>query len=804
MDTSGHTELSIVGEKLLKPALERANHKSMRIAAFYLGNWLTDVSQCVDARAYKGAKVSANKLLDDLDKVFDRFLDDVPSWIPSYLVTVTKELVAKVRGQVDAAGKKLRSELEAVLAEGANGGLAKSFHAIFRFKGYFKFVAAEDGSANNARMDPDAYFDVFDNRYGEYFPHEHLDRPEISANSYDLRTGQPPQNKYTKVKAGGPTVYTYLREDTKIAAGILAYLDGGVAADPPKLSWAAASFHPNYTEFTDQNGKQQKVDDTNYEWNRHLALFGHALHAIEDFFAHSNFVEHAASGTGKSAGLPASYRRFQRLEDQETLVRRLKKWSPGVNAKKLDDVPNEPDVVTGYFDLTDTIVSLAHVIEELKGVDRNKVGLSIDEAMEYKYSKLLADTVELCDDPAKVWADPKNDPNEHGYDEDEGNMAVKLLRDKGGAKLKLAEGKEERLNQVAREIAKIAFPKAPPWVQDDFVTAVKSLGRAVGVGLLGYSLYGVLKEIGTFFTDPVKWFGKFLPDYVRELLEKYGAVYLRRFVAHLWGADRVGCHSLIAKDTGPELFHKGAMDCAKAVHWYVVHAMVRHASEKTVAVARGDLNLKTVNNLFQWEWIDWLELLEYFLAHPYAAAGVTVASRIVPTSIIHITRKDPHSVMSPDSLASLAKEYSKNFVAVPGGPTHLTWEVIADANFPTEGMPTERRKNQINAVFRHQRTTGVLLQDHVNYAFRPGLALVIPYQGTKMPVVEVPEGVRLWWYPVIVDDWKKITEVYEEGKPSPKAGKVGHQWLPVPHKEVLQLVDEGEQLRKKLEQAYEQ
>lgn len=802
MDTSGHTELSLVGEKILKPALERANHKGMRIQAFYLGNWLTDVSQCIDARAYKGFKLKAQNWRASLQKTFDRFLDDVPSWIPSYFVPVTQELVATLRKQVDEHGELLRQQIDAILAEGSNGKLAETFRFIFRYKGYFKFVAAEDGSVTNARMDPKAYFDVFNNRYGEYFPVEHLDRPETTPDHYDTRTGTPPQNKYTKVKAGGPSVYTYLREDTKVAAGILAYLDGGVAADPPKLSWAAASFHPNYTEFTDQNGKQQKVDDTNYEWNRHLALLGHALHAIEDFFAHSNFVEHAASGTGKSAGLPSSYRRFQRLEDQETLVRRLKKWSPGCDAKKLNDVPNEPDVVTGYFDMVDTIVSLAHVVEELKGVERKKVGLTLDEALEYKYSKLLADTVELYNDPKKVWADPKNDPEEHGYDEDEGNMAVNILRKKGDKGLKLAEGKDAMLNQVAGVFAGTVFRGAPITVQKDFVDSVKELGRVVGVGMMGYSLYKLLKEIGGFFTDPVKWFGKFLPDYVKELLEKYGAVYLRRFIAHLWGADRVGCHSLIAKDTGPELLHKAAMDCAKAVHWYTVHALVRHSTEKTVAVARGDLSLKTVNNLFQWEWIDWLELLEYFLAHPYATAGVTTGSRVVPTSIIHITRKD-HSSMSPDTLGSLAKEYSKTFVAVPGGPPHLTWEVIADANFPTAGMTTERRQKQINAVLKHQRT-GLKVSDGVNYAFRPGLEIVIPYQGTQMPVIEVPEGVRLWWYPVIVDDWKKITEVYDEGKPSPKAGKVGHQWLSVPHKEVLQLVDEGDQLRKKLEQAYKQ
>ena len=49
MDAKGHHECAAeAGEPLLKDALERTGHGEQRLAAFYLGNWCTDVSKAVD------------------------------------------------------------------------------------------------------------------------------------------------------------------------------------------------------------------------------------------------------------------------------------------------------------------------------------------------------------------------------------------------------------------------------------------------------------------------------------------------------------------------------------------------------------------------------------------------------------------------------------------------------------------------------------------------------------------------------------------------------------------------------------
>lgn len=780
MDTHGHHELSHIGEDVLAPALARGNReKQLRIGAFYLGNWLTDVSQCVDPIAYAGAAESIGPMQKSIEAFFARLRFDAPSWLPSFVPDPTAPL-RELRDRLVQAERSLAADLETALLAGRDGAIAKGLKELFRYVGYFKFVVDEQGHPTG--MDPELYLRLFDDRFTQYVAHEHLDRPAIGTlptggNRYDMRKSSKPLNTRTKTSGSGD-LYTYLRTDIELAAGLLAYLDSGSTQAKSHQSWASASFHTTRTKFIGRDGAPHPVDDADYEWNYHLAMLGHALHAIEDFFAHSTFVEHTAQS------LPREYDLLQRYEEADVLARRLKEWNPSLDEETdlfsferskrhaLDDswtkLPSDTHVVTGYFDKFDTIVSLTHVLREALHRPNATVGKKLDDIRQYDYQKLLADTLELVSDFSRVWKEPH------------GNLAVELLRKAGGDGLEQLEGKS-KLDKIVGLLEEGPLSSLPGPIKDSFGSAVKILGAIK----LGKTIFGALKSVSQFLSGPLGWLAKFLPKAVFDLLVEFGEVYLTKLVERIIGSRRIGCHSLIAKDNGPELFHRASTACAGAVHWYIVHTLTRHARRPVLDAARCGPGGTNRNALYVAEHIDWLELCEYFLAHPLARVTSTKVTRETSVPILHVTRRDPASRMSPDSLARLAEEYAPTFMAVPGGPQRLTWEVIADANFPTAGMTTEQRKRAVNRVLR-DHAHGLLVKDGINYAFVPGLPIVIPYQRRAIDLFEAEDTDRLWWYPVIVGKRgaQELAQWFDaQGCLSGAAPPWAHRPFPVPKPE---------------------
>jgi hypothetical protein len=146
--------------------------------------------------------------------------------------------------------------------------------------------------------------------------------------------------------------------------------------------------------------------------------------------------------------------------------------------------------------------------------------------------------------------------------------------------------------------------------------------------------------------------------------------------------------------------------------------------------------------------------------------------------------------MSPDSLASIAAEYQSTHIHIKGGPRELTWEVIADANFPTDGLGRQERMRRINDVLKYQPDKAVLTRDGVNYAFRGGVRIVIPYQRVDVATRRASDLQLLWWRSVILDGWKKSRD------------KLGHDPFSIKFEEQIKFVEEADKLRAKLEDAY--
>lgn len=66
MNTSGHHSVAReAGEVVLQNALKAVNKEHLSTTAFYMGNWLADVSQAVDPVAYENAAGKIKGLIQD-------------------------------------------------------------------------------------------------------------------------------------------------------------------------------------------------------------------------------------------------------------------------------------------------------------------------------------------------------------------------------------------------------------------------------------------------------------------------------------------------------------------------------------------------------------------------------------------------------------------------------------------------------------------------------------------------------------------------------------------------------------------
>lgn len=770
MDTTRHHDISRIGAAIIREELARVGRRGLRIEAFALGNWLTDVSQFVDIPVYHKVLDALTGVNRDIHGLFTWLFDAVPHWAVESLGHVSGlDIKAEVEKGLAKSQTAVTGGLEALLKNG--GKVSEGLRDAFYYMGYVKFVLPKDGSSREL-MDSDAFEKIVADRFRAYYPHEHLDRPVVNERPV-IEKSSGPLNAHAHASSARQDLYTHLRDDVRLAAGLIAYLDTGKDGLPPgKSGWAAATFSPLRSTFTAEDGKDYPVSDTDYQWNRHLALLGHALHTVEDYFGHSTFVEHASSA------FPGGVSRFQRLEDQEILARRLKELDPSDGRKPWRKLTDDTHVATGYFDFQDTLLSLRHGYQEFRGHDRETIGKKADDLVEYDYLRLLTDTLELAETFEsrerfqKLWNAPVNDPTHDRYGDRDPNVAVKWLREKGGTSLALLEGKEAKLNYTLQFMRRQGPLKGmPDVVWGRFERCVRTFSQVIGFVGLTATLYSLFKEAASFLTDPAAWLAKFLPQKARELLRNAFGPYIRRRVDDLLGANRIGCHSLINKDSGPELFHDQAIVCAKTVDTYLLHALTRHARPAPIKVARGDAGSTLSNLVPVSSCVDWLELVEYFLAHPLAYCEASPTPWVMSLPALHFTQGTPGQVSS-DTLQGLAEQYGQSYVRPPNGPAKLTWEMISDANFPTRDMTKGQRAAHINRMLRERM--GVPVGDGRNYAFKAGFPITIPHQRVEVQRYEDTALQERWWYRAIVkhewEHWRLM------GRLTPSAPRAARPW----------------------------
>ena len=332
MNTEGHHSVAEeAGIPLLKELF--GNRKSLQV--LYLGNWLTDVSQAVDPVAYLAGtgrvKTEVESILGGIKNDLDAMIDEITSQIYEstlgFLQENAEELLKSLKPDIgpyiETAKANLFETIDFLVnvpsdlpASERDSELGKFFRSLFLVIGYFKFVHPEK-ERDTPRLDFEAFMQVFGRpadtygagkfskandrpgAYTQYYPHEHLDRPEcppsvdppvyapgrqIPAVPFRVAGNAKPRTRaVTNREYIDPDMYSYLREDIEMTAGLLAEAD-------MEIKEAIGRFikHGN-----------AGWDDNDPRWYRTLAKLGHALHQVEDFFAHSNWIELVARTRGK-------------------------------------------------------------------------------------------------------------------------------------------------------------------------------------------------------------------------------------------------------------------------------------------------------------------------------------------------------------------------------------------------------------------------------------------------------------------------------------------------------------------------
>ena len=782
MNTEGHESIAKeAGIPFLQQTFELNKKGTPRLAAFYFGNWLTDVSQLVDPVAYSDAAKSAKERIDNIideyaSTVFikstkqigeaigtaGQVSSNLPGGVFQPQSTILKRLADLINldQPLQNAKNRLHASIDYWILDGNDertSRLARIMRTAFRLKGYFKF-AHPQAIGEQPPMNTQCFFEIFDRLYTQYYPHEHLDRPEVfpakSPREYVIK-----KDSYTRaIPQFLPfDMYAYLRDDIVITAGLLDEID---------REWASKTFEPYVN-----------VNDNDVEWNYQLAKLGHALHAVEDFFAHSNFIEQAALIMGRDY-LPWNAQYL----DYNLFYKRLKRYMP---ASYVDwrQYPEEDTIVTGYFDTIDTIIALAHAAEEMFGLtgrdplrDARQIADTVGEFYLhpekpiFEAEQIINDSLEFLDDPEKAL-------------ENNDNRVAQKLKDKYEpdlVKLRRPEVTRQIMDQILKEFP--LFENVDPRIKNDIINYVVELNRGIIIAKYSISGYKAIKSLNTFFTDPWAWIAEFLSSKLKNYIKESIVYYAHERFYDSVGRGRIGCHSLLAKDHGTEWLYEPMRNCAMAVHWYILKTMVRWRDKEFREVALISPEQK---------WVNWLELLEYFLRHPVADQDLVMTKVSVPVSIIHV-------VKDGDMLSNLANRYRTTALH----PKEFSWETIADSNFNTYDLPKKQRKDVVNQILKDNHW-GYPVRLKPNFAFNPGLHIIIPDQKKEIAYAQEAPSNKKWFEEVIEKSW-----VVFRGYPDPISKKsvpgIKHHTL-VFFKNLSELdaqVKQGQKLREVGENSY--
>lgn len=492
---------------------------------FELGNWLTDMSQLRDPPAHIGAKLTIWEAAQtglaglpgalELYARFNRYLDDLMG-IP-----------------------------------GRDGDLAKYFREFAFVLGCEKF--------RELGMDVEEFKDIYNQYWTQYYFHEHLDFPPWAIGEWP-GDRSPSREEIHRCSDGAPAgggtrkVLNYLEMQITYLGLLLTVIEDQWAI--PRPSQPAS------------NKERHKI----------LARYGHASHAVEDFFFHSNFVEIAWAklhdgelGDGSS------------IRERRVFYRRRR-----APARYGETVPSDC-IYTGYFGAEDIFHTLMDAAKGLRAETKSNL-------------KFLGDMIDkmLNDDEEQQARHLKEhrDYLEHGYYD----RAAEELQSRD--KLHSESVKSiKRMSEIDYQLG-LKYPR------------VCNDQNKSPLGIFGFvQLLAVMARKREEESDKA-----------REALDKQEKIQDDRWKDGA-SIEEVGSHSLMSKDSErKQPLRQQAINLATCAALYIARRMIERVKLTELPAARFDKGAEVsseygASNTYDSRRIDWIHLLRHHLSHPDESEG---------------------------------------------------------------------------------------------------------------------------------------------------------------------------------------
>jgi hypothetical protein len=308
-------------------------------AAFELGNFLTDVSQFRDPFAHLSGKTRMWQLgRAEHPEGFIFAALDLVVGLDNYL----DELMG-VAGQ----GPREGAEGDPAGWRPDDGELAAWFRDVVLLYTTERF--------HRRGLAKDQILAVFDRRFTQYYPHEHMDFPPWPPGS--ALGGERGRHSQVDIADGSAKrlLLAYLDDQLEYVADLLTRVE---------KEWARVAATPDGLP----DRRQQ------------LAALGHASHALEDFFFHSNFVElgwaqlHPGDPAPTRPMPPPSVQELDSIGPAVSDVHRQRIYhrrrraplaDPGDTALSTDESADATEVYTGQFGANDIFFTFVDAIGHL-------------------------------------------------------------------------------------------------------------------------------------------------------------------------------------------------------------------------------------------------------------------------------------------------------------------------------------------------------------------------------------------------------------------------------------------------------
>ena len=524
-----------------------------------LGNWLTDVSQFRDPPAHIAAKLTVWKTAKK-EKALARIplLLDLIADLDGYLIGLLGE-----PGQPSRLGEWFRDIIFIV-------GLEK-----------FRPHRSMSGSAS---VPADSFIRIYERYFTQYWPHEHVDFPNAKAKNI---------GGWGTYEDSGRRTPKYLEEQSIAIGELLTRIE---------VEWA---------RIDPAAGNLEARHDL-------LARWGHASHAVEDFFFHSNYVEQAwrAKRGGASASWPVKERRVY--------FRLLRQPEPDDDGAPKSATIVSPIVFTAALGANE----LYHTLMDGAG----PIFANIDQML-LRGNLAQATVGSLHAGASEAWTRwraraerfRRLAPPEDTYR----GTAEQVER-------KVADFTKIQEKDLAEHLRDLD-PKSGHWASDGELLGRLGIWHAESVaawkraGQRDWELAGAFKRV------PTRGILGFLQQLGGIAAQKHfeaeaasDRLDARNLVEDPRGQNEstmetVGTHTLLGKDSDrkPPL-RAETIQIATRVTQYIAEVMLRQVDADQASVARshtGGGDPARESTLDRVPYVDWIELLRYFLGHPDNALG---------------------------------------------------------------------------------------------------------------------------------------------------------------------------------------